>query len=56
MWTIIAELAAAVYLIGLASIISTEGAPSGFLFRFLPLITGIPLAFIATARIMGWPV
>lgn len=56
MWTLIVEGAAAVYLIGLASIISTKDMQSGFVFRFIPMAAGIPLAFIVVAKLAGWPV
>jgi hypothetical protein len=55
-WIIIAEFSAALYLIGMALIISTENNASAVLFKFIPMCIGIPLAIAVAAQLLGWPI
>jgi hypothetical protein len=55
-WVIIAEFAAALYLIGAALMLKTEGLPSALVFKFIPMCIGIPLAIAVAGKLLGWPI
>jgi hypothetical protein len=55
MWPLLIEGAAATYIISLSTIMKCENLASQFLFKALPMLVGVGLAFVTTARVMGWP-
>lgn len=56
-WLLWVETLAAVYLIGGALVIdASANLLSKFLFKVVPVLLGIPLAFGVAAKMLGWPV
>ena len=55
-WILAVMTLAAIYLIGIALIINTNGIPSAMVFKVLPMCIGLPLAFAVAGRILGWPI
>jgi hypothetical protein len=57
MWMTILEALVAFYLVAGALIISAESnLASKFIFKVLPMMLGLPLAFVVAAKLLGWPV
>lgn len=49
-------LASGAYFTGFGVMMHTSNALSGFVFKAIPAVLGLPLMFFGIARIMGWPV
>jgi len=57
MWFIVAQAAAAIYLVlGPLMINASPNIESRIAFKVIPMSIGIPLAFGVVAQWMGWPV
>ena len=55
-WLTAVEAATSFYLISGALIIdASKNMPSRFLFKVVPMMLGLPLAFAVVARLKGWP-
>ena len=55
MW-IWVQMAAAIYLVGGALVIDCKNFESKIIFKAVPMLIGLPMAFYVTAKFMGWQV
>lgn len=55
-WLDIAQLFAALYLIGFALIIKTDDIQSSLFFKVAPMMLGLPLLIGTIGKVLGWPI